>query len=78
VAGVEPTNSALERVLGPAVLWRKGSFGSDSAAGSRFAERVLTVAASCQQQERSLLGVLVAAVEDALRGAARLLPLPAG
>jgi hypothetical protein len=26
-------------------LWRKGSFGSDSAAGSRFAEQLLMVAA---------------------------------
>jgi transposase len=49
-------------------LWRKGSFGSDSAAGSCFAERVLTVAATCRQQRRPLLGFLVAAVEAALRG----------
>ncbi len=34
--GAEPTNNVAERALRPAVLWRKGSFGSDSAAGSRF------------------------------------------
>jgi hypothetical protein len=28
----------------------KGSLGSDSEAGSRFAERLLTVGASCRQQ----------------------------
>src|SRR5262249_56548717 len=39
VEGVEPTNNVSERALRPAVLWRKGSFGSDSIAGSRFAER---------------------------------------
>jgi transposase len=43
--GVEPTNNGVERVLRPVVLWRKGSFGSDSAAGTRFAERILTVVA---------------------------------
>ena len=46
--GVEPTNNASERALRPAVLWRKGSFGSDSEAGSRFAERLLTVVATCR------------------------------
>src|SRR5262249_22200523 len=52
--GVEPTNNVAERALRPAVLWRKGSFGSDSEAGSRFAERLLTVVASCRQQGRPL------------------------
>jgi hypothetical protein len=44
VEGVEPTNNGSERALRPAVLWRKGSFGCDSEAGSRFAERLLTAA----------------------------------
>ena len=34
--GTEPTNNAAERALRPAVLWRKGSFGSTSPRGSRF------------------------------------------
>ena len=42
VAGVEPTNNSAERAIRPAVLWRKGSFGTDSEAGSRFVERILT------------------------------------
>ncbi len=80
VEGVEPTNNVAERALRPAVLWRKGSFGSDSEAGSRFTERLLTVAATCRQQGRSLLGFLVAAVEAALQGTGRpsLLPAPQG
>ena len=41
VAGVEPTNNVAERALRPAVLWRKGSFGTDSEQGSRFVERIL-------------------------------------
>jgi transposase len=68
VEGVEPTNNVAERALRPAVLWRKGSFGSDSAAGSRFAERLLTVVATCRQQGRSLVDFLVAAGDAALRG----------
>jgi transposase len=76
--GVEPTNNAAERALRPAVLWRKGSFGSDSEAGSRFAERLLTVVASCRQQGRPLLALLVAAVEAALRSSSLPSLLPAG
>jgi transposase len=78
VEGVEPTNNGAERALRPAVLWRKGSFGSDSEAGSRFAERLLTVVATCRQQRRSLLDFLVAAGESVLRGTAApsLLPAP--
>jgi transposase len=80
VDGVEPTNNGAERALRPAVLWRKGSFGSDSEAGSRFAERLLTVVASCRQQEQRLLDFLVAAGEAALRGGPppSLLALPQG
>ncbi len=74
--GVEPTNNGAERALRPPVLWRKGSFGSDSEAGSRFAERLLTVVASCRQQGRPLLAFLVAAVEAALRDTAAPSLLP--
>jgi transposase len=80
VEGVEPTNNVAERALRPAVLWRKGSFGSDSEAGSRFAERLLTVAAACRQQSRPLLDFLVAAGEAVVQGTAvpSLLPAPQG
>jgi transposase len=70
VEGAEPTNTVSERALRPAVLWRKGSFGSDSEAGSRFVERMLTVVASCRQQGRRLLNFLVAAGAAALQGTA--------
>jgi transposase len=80
VEGVEPTNNAAERALRPAVLWRKGSFGSDSEAGSRFAERLLTVVTSRRQQGRPLLDFLVAAGQTAVRGSPppSLLPTPQG
>jgi len=68
VAGVEPTNNAAERALRPAVLWRKGSFGTQSAEGSRFVERIMTVAASCKQQGRGFLDFLVTAITAARLG----------
>ena len=77
VEGVEPTNNGAERALRPTVLWRKGSFGCDSEAGSRFAERLLTVVATCRQQGRPLLEFLVAAGEAALLGTAPPSLLPA-
>ena len=60
---LEPTNNRAERALRKAVLWRKGSFGSDSAEGSRFAERMLTVSESLRSQDRSVLDF----VEQAIR-----------
>jgi transposase len=80
VEGVEPTNNVSEQALRPAVLWRQGSFGSDSAAGSRFAERLLTVVTTCRQQGRRLLAFLVAAGEAALHDTAApsLLSAPQG
>jgi len=68
VAGVEPTNNAAERALRPGVLWRKGSFGSHSAAGSRFAERMLAVGATLKQQHRNVVDYITQACEAALRG----------
>jgi transposase len=74
--GVEPTNNAAERALRPAVLWRKGSFGTQSDAGARFVERLLTVTATCRQQGRSVLDYLTAACTAAQAGlrAPSLLP----
>jgi transposase len=76
VAGVEPTNNAAERALRPAVLWRKGSFGSHSPAGSRFVERMLTAAVTLKQQHRNVVDYIARACEAALRGepAPTLLP----
>ncbi len=68
VDGVEPTNNAAERALRPAVLWRTGSFGTQSDGGFRFIERLLTVAATCKQQGRGLLDFLVQAITAARLG----------
>lgn len=61
--GVEPTNNAGERALRHAVIWRKLSFGTQSAAGSRFLETMLTVIETCRQQHRNAFDYLTAAVE---------------
>ncbi len=76
VEGIEPTNNAAERALRPAVLWRKGSYGTQSDGGSRFVERMLTVSATCQQHERPLFPYLIAAVTAywANQPAPKLLP----
>ncbi len=58
VEGVEPTNNAAERALRHAVIWRRISGGTDSEAGSRFVERMLSVVATCRQQNRSALEYL--------------------
>ena len=77
VPGVEPTNNAAERAIRPGVLWRKGSFGTHSPAGSRFVERMMTVAATLKQQKRNIIDYLTQAAEAALRGepAPSLLPV---
>src|SRR3954471_11057631 len=68
VAGIEPTNNASERAPRHAVIWRRISGGTDSAVGSRFVERMLTVVATCRQQERNVLDYLSACFAAHLRG----------
>ena len=77
VEGVEPTNNAAQRSIRPGVLWRKGSFGTQSTAGSRFVESMLTVVATLKQQQRNVLEYLTTAWEAALRGEAAPSLLPA-
>jgi len=75
--GVEPTNNLAERQLRHAVIWRKTSFGTHSAAGSRFVERVLTLRATLRQQGRNVVEYLVHAQQAALRGEIAPAILPA-
>jgi len=79
VPGVEPTNNAAERALRPAVLWRKGSFGTQSADGNLFVARILSVAATCKRHHRSLLAYLTEVCTAARYGhpIRSLLPIPA-
>lgn len=68
--GVEPTNNASERALRHGVIWRKLSFGTQSAQGSRFVETLLTVIETCRQQNRPVFEHLINAVEARLAGRA--------
>lgn len=61
-SGIAPTNNAAERALRHPVIWRRTSYGTQSEAGSRFVERILTVVASCRQQGRSPLLYITQAV----------------
>jgi transposase len=58
--GVEPTNNAVERGFRHAAQWRRTSHGTESEAGSRFVAHILTVVATCRQQERNVLEYLTA------------------
>ncbi len=76
VEGVEPTNNAAERAIRPGVLWRKGSFGTQSTQGSRFVETMMTVVATLKQQHRNVLAYMTDAGQAAYTGmpAPSLLP----
>jgi transposase len=56
--GVEPTNNTSERALRHSVIWRKLSFGTQSASGSRFVETMLSVIETCRQQDRPVFHYL--------------------
>jgi len=58
VRGIEPTNNHAERMLRPAVIWRKTSQGSHSLAGCRFVERILTALQTLRLQGRSVIDYL--------------------
>jgi transposase len=79
VPGVEPTNNAAERVIRALVIWRKICFGTHSAAGSRFVERMMTAACTLKQQGRNVVAYVTVSVEAAMRGqcSPSLLPVPA-
>ena len=76
VERIDPTNNAAERAIRFAVLMRKGCFGSDSAKGSRFVERFLTVRQTLRSKKRDLYAFLKNACTAALHGtsAPSLLP----
>lgn len=76
VKGIEPTNNTAERALRPAVIHRKLSFGTQSAAGSRYLERILTVSETCRLQNRNAYEYLINAMQAkfARHSAPSLLP----
>jgi transposase len=73
IDGVEPTNNPAERALRSPVIHRKLSHGTRSHDGERFAERALSAATTCRQQQRSLFDFLTELLSAHNRGD----PLPA-
>ena len=63
----------------PAVLWRKGSFGTQSGSGARFAGAMLTVGATCWMHGLDLFPSLAGVFTTSMAGLAvpQLLPAPA-
>lgn len=70
--GVEPTNNHAERMLRPAVLWRRTSQGTRTEEGSRDVTTILTLVQSCRLQGRSA----VAFLEEVVRAAWTGIPMP--
>jgi transposase len=68
VEGVDPTNNRAERTIRHPVLWRKTSLGTDSPAGSRFVERILTTVVTLRLQKRNVLDYITKACSCALYG----------
>jgi len=68
VKGIEPTNNHAERMLRPAVMWRKQSLGSHSLAGCRFVERMMTVLQTLRLRGASVMDYLTQAVWTLRRG----------
>lgn len=59
---VPPTNNAAEQAIRHGVILRKLCFGTHSAAGSRYVERILTTHATLRKQGRHILDYLTLAV----------------
>lgn len=78
IEGIEPTNNTAERALRPAVIYRKLSFGTQSASGSRYLERLLSVSETCRLQNRNAYQYLIEAMKAKFAGesAPSLLPSP--
>jgi len=68
VPGIEPTNNHAERMLRPAVMWRKQSLGSHSIGGCRFVERMMTVLQTLRLRGQSVMDYLEQAVRALRQG----------
>jgi transposase len=75
VPGLDPTNNLAERMLRPAVIWRKKSFGSDSKRGCRFASRMLSIVQTLKMRGQNALEYLACALKAHRQGADPI-PLP--
>ncbi len=67
---IEPTNNGAERELRQAVILRKLTLGTQSEAGSRSVETMLTVLDNCRQQGRSDSALVTATLQARDNGTA--------
>lgn len=75
--GIEPTNNLAEQILRRIVIWRKTSFGTQSARGTLYLERIMTVVATCKMQKRNVLDFVTDAIRAHLNGSTFPSLLPA-
>ncbi len=66
--GVDPTNNTAEQVIRTHVIWRKVSFGTQSASGTLYMERVLTAVGSCKLQGKNVLDFMTHAIKSHFDG----------
>ena len=78
VPGLEPTNNFAERCIRHAVMYRKTSFGTQSAEGSRFVERIFTATTTLKLQGRDVLAFLTETIAAHRRGLRGPSLLPSG
>ena len=76
-AGAEATNNRAERALRHAVLWRRTSGGTQTDAGDRFVERILSIRETCRLNSQPLHDYLVDVHTARLTGQPPPTPLPA-
>jgi len=72
----EATNNRAERALRHAVLWRKTSNGTQTDAGERFVERILSIRETCRLNDQPLHAYLVDVHTARLTGQPIPTPLP--
>lgn len=75
--GAEATNNRCERAIRHAVLWRKTSLGTQTDAGDRFVERILSIRETCRLNDTPLHGYLTDVHHARLAGDPIPSPLPA-
>jgi len=73
--GVEPTNNLAEQDVRRGVIWRKISNGTQSEAGERFVERILTVGMTLKKQSKSVLDFLVESFQSYIRAGPMPMPI---
>ena len=70
VPGMEPTNNLAERDLRKLVIWRKKSYGTKSARGKKFVERITTVSQTLKKQAKNVLQYIQSVVTSFYRRSA--------